>query len=106
LAPGIALALSSNTQIKNLFLLKKIDTNAIQWALAHQSCSGRSTETFSDASYLYLPIKVGNNSLGVIGVWLLKDSLTMDDSRIAQLLVDQAALAIERLNYASAQNKK
>ncbi len=79
-------------------LLKEIDANAIQWALAHQSRSGRSTETFSDASYLYLPIKVGNNSLGVVGIWPLKDSLTIDEFRIAQILVNQAAFAIERLN--------
>lgn len=75
------------------------DTNAIQWALAHHARAGQSTETFSDAHYLYLPIKLENNSLGVVGVRSLKGSLTLDDFRITQILVDQAALAIDRLSY-------
>ncbi|MBX9805751.1 MAG: DUF4118 domain-containing protein [Alphaproteobacteria bacterium] len=75
------------------------DESAIQWALAHQSRSGRFTDNFSDARYLYLPIKIGNNSLGVVGIWALKDQLTIDDFRIAQTLIDQAALAIDRLNH-------
>lgn len=79
--------------------LTEADASAIQWALAHQIRSGRSTENFSDASYLYLPIKIGNNSLGVIGIWALKDPLTTDDFRVAQTVIDQAALAIDRLNY-------
>jgi len=80
--------------------LTDADASAIQWALAHQNRSGRSTENFSDARYLYLPIKIGNNSLGVVGIWALKDQLTIDDFRITQTLIDQAALAIDRLNYA------
>lgn len=79
--------------------LAEADASAIQWALAHQSRSGRSTENFSDARYLYLPIKIGKNSLGVVGIWALKNQLTIDDFRIAQTLIDQAALAIDRLNY-------
>jgi two-component system sensor histidine kinase KdpD len=79
--------------------LTEADASAIQWALAHQNRSGRSTENFPDARYLYLPIKIGNNSLGVVGIWALKDQLTIDDFRVAQTLIDQAALAIDRLNY-------
>jgi hypothetical protein len=37
--------------------------------------------------------------LGVVGIWALKDQLTIDDFRVAQTLIDQAALAIDRLNY-------
>ena len=79
--------------------LTEADASAIQWALAHQNRSGRSTENFSDARYLYLPIKIGNNSLGVVGIWALKNQLTIDDFRVAQTLIDQAALAIDRLNH-------
>lgn len=81
------------------FELTEADASAIQWALAHQTRSGRSTGNFSDARYLYLPIKIGNNSLGVIGIWSLKGQLTIEDFRIAQILIDQAALAIDRLSY-------
>jgi two-component system sensor histidine kinase KdpD len=80
-------------------LLTEADANAIQWALAHQIRSGKSTENFSDARYLYLPIKIGNNSLGVVGISAPKDQLTIDDFRITQTVIDQAALAIDRLNY-------
>jgi len=79
--------------------LTEADRNAIQWALAHKKRSGRSTDNFSDASYLYLPIKIGNNSLGVVGIWALKSQLTVDDFRVTQTLIDQAALAIDRLHY-------
>lgn len=78
--------------------LTESDANAIQWALAHQIRSGRSTENFSDAHYLYLPIKIGNNSFGVVGIWAIKDQLTIDDFRVAQTLIDQAALTIERFD--------
>jgi len=74
--------------------------------LAHQSRSGRSTKNFSDARYLYLPIKIGKNSLGVVGIRALKGQLTIDDLRMAQTLIDQAALAIDRLNYVSKPKKK
>ncbi len=80
-------------------VLTEMDVNAIQWALANQIRSGRSTDNFSNARYLYLPIKIGNNSLGVVGIWALKDQLTMDDFCIAQTVIDQAALAIDRLNH-------
>lgn len=86
--------------------LNEVDTSAIQWTLAHQRRSGRSTENFSDASYLYLPLKIGNNNLGVIGIWALKDQLTIDDFRIAQTLIDQAALAIDRLSYIKTSDKR
>jgi len=79
--------------------LTAVDESAIQWALAHQKRSGRSTDNFSDARYLYLPIKIGKNSLGVIGIRALKDQLTIDDFRIAQTLIDQSAVAIDRLSY-------
>lgn len=81
------------------FPLTEGDASAMQWALAHQSRSGKSTENFSDAHYLYVPIKIGNNSLGVVGVRALKDQLTLDDFHVAQTVIDQAALAIDRLSY-------
>jgi two-component system sensor histidine kinase KdpD len=81
------------------FELADVDESAIQWALAHQKRSGRSTDNFTDAHYLYIPIKIGKNSLGVVGIWAMKDSLTIDDFRIAQTLIDQSALAIDRLSH-------
>jgi len=136
------------------FEMNKVDADAIQWALAHQIRSGRSTDNFSDARYLYLPIKIRNYipmsddfpeilgprwggifdpvltprvgssegeigdektisdrwpnlqkiighgyCTGVIGIWALRAHLTVDDLRIAQILIDQAALAIDRLHY-------
>jgi two-component system sensor histidine kinase KdpD len=92
-------------KIKHLELTA-VDESAIQWALAHQKRSGRSTDNFSDARYLYLPIKIGKNSLGVIGIQALKDQLTIDDFRIAQTLIDQSALAIDRLSYIKNQKKR
>lgn len=83
--------------------LTEVDASAIQWALAHKNRSGKSTENFSDAAYLYLPIKAGKNSLGVIGIRALKNPLTIDDLRIVQTLVDQSALAIDRLNFLNKQ---
>ncbi len=78
--------------------LTEVDASAIQWALAHKNRSGKSTENFSDAAYLYLPIKIGNNSSGVVGIRAIKDQLTIDDLHIAQTLIDQSSLAIDRLS--------
>lgn len=86
--------------------LTPVDESAIQWALAHQSRSGRSTKNFSDARYLYLPLKIGKNSLGVVGIRALKNELTIDDLRMAQTLIDQAALAIDRLSYVTRPKSK
>jgi two-component system, OmpR family, sensor histidine kinase KdpD len=88
--------------IKNLDLTGS-DASAIQWALAHKSRSGKSTENFSDAAYLYLPLKMGNNSIGVVGIRALKNQLTVDDLNIAQILLDHSALAIDRLNHLAKQ---
>ena len=78
------------------------DTHAIQWTLAYKTRSGHLTDNFSDAHYLYLPIKIGNNSLGVVGIWAVKGRLTIQDFRVAQALIDQAALAIDRLDKKNA----
>jgi two-component system sensor histidine kinase KdpD len=86
--------------------LTEDDINAVQWTLSRQRRSGRSTENFSDAHYLYLPIKIEESSLGVIGICTIKNHLGIEDYRIAQTLIDQAALAIDRLNYINSARKQ
>lgn len=74
------------------------DLEAARWTYFHGERSGIATDTFSEAQYLYLPIKIDKFVHGIIGVSARKGNLSVDQLRIIQLLVDQAALGIDRLH--------
>ena len=56
-------------------------------------------DKFLKCPYLYLLREIGNNSLGAVGIWALRDKLTIDGFCVAQTLIDQTALAIDRVDY-------
>ena len=80
------------------------DMAAAHWALAHGSEAGRGADTLPGAKRLFLPMRTGRGTIGIIGL----DSplgregplLTPDQRRLLDSLSDQAGLAIERIHLA------
>lgn len=78
------------------------DVAAAKWVWQHAAPAGRGADTLPGAKWLFLPMRTGRGSVGVVGL----DSetkgplLTPDQRRLFDALADQAALAIERVNLA------
>ncbi|MEO6780171.1 MAG: DUF4118 domain-containing protein, partial [Bradyrhizobium sp.] len=79
--------------------LDKADLAAANWAWGNDRPAGRGSDTLPGAKRLFLPMRTGRGLVGVIG---LDDDrtgplLTPDQRRLLDALVDQGALAIERV---------
>ena len=82
--------------------LAEPDFAAAKWAWDRGQAAGRGAETLPGVRWLFLPMRTGGGLVGVVG--LNNDQpgalLTPDRRRLLDALVDQAALAIERINLA------
>ena len=76
------------------------DIAAASWAWKNDRAAGRGADTLPGAKRLFLPMRTGRAAVGVVGI----DSdtpgplLTPDQRRLFDALIDQGALAIERVN--------
>jgi two-component system, OmpR family, sensor histidine kinase KdpD len=79
--------------------LDKADLAAANWAWGNDRAAGRGSDTLPGAKRLFLPMRTGRGLIGVIGIDDDKTSplLTPDQRRLLDALVDQGALAIERV---------
>src|SRR6202044_560080 len=79
--------------------LDKADLAAANWAWGHDRPAGRGSDTLPGAKRLFLPMRTGRGLLGVIGIDDDKTGplLTSDQRRLLDALMDQGALAIERV---------
>lgn len=81
-------------------MLDEADLAAAKWTWQHAQAAGRGADTLPGAKRLFLPMKTGRGTVGVIGVD--RDApgplLSPDQRRLLDALSDQAALAIERIN--------
>lgn len=80
------------------------DWGAAKWAWEHSKKAGWKSDTLPAADWLFLPMKTGRGTVGLLGV-SFKDqqrSLTPDKSRLLEALADQVAIAVERTNLAAA----
>jgi two-component system, OmpR family, sensor histidine kinase KdpD len=79
--------------------LDKADLAAANWAWANDRSAGRGSDTLPGAKRLFLPMRTGRGPIGVIGIDDDKSGplLTPDQRRLLDALVDQGALAIERV---------
>lgn len=79
--------------------LADFDIAAAQWAWEHNHPAGRGADTLPGAKRLYLPLRTGRQTIGVVGLDSDKSGLllTPDQKRLFDALADQAALAIERI---------
>ncbi|VIO78295.1 Sensor protein KdpD [Bradyrhizobium ivorense] len=79
--------------------LDQADLAAANWAWGNDRPAGRGSDTLPGGKRLFLPMRTGRGPIGVIGVDDDRTGplLTPDQRRLLDALVDQGALAIERV---------
>jgi two-component system sensor histidine kinase KdpD len=79
--------------------LDDADLAAANWAWENNRSAGRGSDTLPGARRLFLPMRTGRGPIGIIGIDSDKPGplLTPDQRRLLDALMDQAALAIERV---------
>src|ERR1700760_1585479 len=79
--------------------LDKAGLAAANWAWSNDRPAGRGSGTLPGAKRLFLPMRTGRGPIGVIGIDNDRTGplLTPDQRRLLDALIDQAALAIERV---------
>jgi two-component system, OmpR family, sensor histidine kinase KdpD len=80
-------------------ILDDADVAAAKWAWQNDRVAGRGSDTLPGAKRLFLPMRTGRGAIGVMGIDSDKSGplLTPDQRRLLDALIDQAALAIERV---------
>jgi two-component system sensor histidine kinase KdpD len=78
------------------------DMAAARWCWQHSHPTGRGSDTLPGGKWLFLPLRTGSGTVGVLGID--RDApgplLTTDERRLLDALVDQVAVAIERISLA------
>ncbi|WP_426420085.1 DUF4118 domain-containing protein [Bradyrhizobium genosp. A] len=79
--------------------LDQADLAAANWAWSNDRSAGRGSDTLPGAKRLFVPMRTGRGPIGVIGIDNDRTGplLTPDQRRLLDALVDQGALAIERV---------
>jgi two-component system sensor histidine kinase KdpD len=82
--------------------LNEADLAAAHWCLEKGQAAGRGSDTLPGAMRLFLPLKSGALTLGVIGVRRDQEDfqLAPSERRLLDALIDLAAIAIERIRLA------
>jgi two-component system sensor histidine kinase KdpD len=80
--------------------LDEADLAAATWAWENNHVAGRGSDTLPGARRLFLPMRTGRGAVGVVGIDSDKPGplLTPDQRRLLDALIDQSALAIERVS--------
>ena len=80
-------------------ILDDADIAAAKWAWESNRVAGRGSDTLPGAKRLFLPMRTGRGAVGVVGIDSDKPGplLTPDERRLLDALIDQGALAIERV---------
>ncbi|MGZ8390683.1 MAG: DUF4118 domain-containing protein [Rhodoplanes sp.] len=76
------------------------DIAAAKWSWENDRVAGRGSDTLPGAKRLFLPMRTGRGAVGVIGIDSDKQGplLSPDERRLLDALIDQSALAIERVH--------
>ncbi|GAB6841698.1 two-component system sensor histidine kinase KdpD [Methylorubrum rhodinum] len=80
-------------------MLDEADLAAAQWAFDNERPAGRGADTLPGAKRLFLPMRTGRGTIGVIGLDAdgTGPMLTPEGRRLLDALADMGALAIERV---------
>lgn len=83
-------------------VVEDADLAAAKWAWENNRPAGRGADTLPGAKWLFLPMRTGRGPVGVVGIdtGAADALLTPDQRRLLDALIDQAALAIERVTLA------
>jgi two-component system, OmpR family, sensor histidine kinase KdpD len=79
--------------------LDEADLAAAKWTWENDRAAGRGSDTLPGAKRLFLPMHTGRGPIGVVGIDSDKPGplLTPEQRRLLDALMDQGALAIERV---------
>jgi two-component system sensor histidine kinase KdpD len=79
--------------------LDEADLAAAKWTFENDRAAGRGSDTLPGAKRLFMPMHTGRGAIGVVGIDSDKAGplLTPDQRRLLDALMDQGALAIERV---------
>ena len=88
-------------------LLSPDEAAVAHWSYLNQKPAGAGTDTLQGAKAFYLPVVTQGKTLGVIGLAREKDTplLSQDSKFFLQLIVSQAAMALERQSFSDAQRR-
>ncbi len=83
--------------------LDEADVAAAKWAFKNNRTSGRGSDTLPGAKRLFIPMRTGRGVVGVVGIDSDKEGplLTPEQQRLLDALIDQAALAVDRVRLAA-----
>ncbi|MEN3384142.1 MAG: two-component system, OmpR family, sensor histidine kinase KdpD [Hyphomicrobiales bacterium] len=79
--------------------LDAADLAAAKWAWQNDRAAGRGADTLPGAKRLFIPMRTGRGIVGVVGIDSDRPGplFTPDQQRLLDALIDQGALAIERV---------
>ena len=87
--------------------LDESDLAAANWAWRNNRPAGRGSSTLPGAERLFLPMRTGRGIVGIVGLDSDKAGplFTPDERRLLDALIDQSALAIERIHLVEDMDK-
>ena len=87
------------------FLLSEDEKAVAGWCYLNQKQAGAGTDTLMGAGAFYMPVVSQGKSLGVIGLSCERSNPSTNSKFLLQLIVSQAAMALERQALSDAQHK-
>jgi two-component system, OmpR family, sensor histidine kinase KdpD len=83
-------------------VIEDADLAAAKWTWENNRPAGAGADTLPGAKWLFLPMRTGRGPVGVVGIdtGATGSLLSPDQRRLLDALIDQAALAIERVTLA------
>ncbi len=88
--------------------LDQAELGAAKWSFENNRPAGRGSETLPGAKRLFVPLRTGSGAVGVVGLARGQRPemlLTPDERRLLDALMDQSAVAIERVRLAAQINE-
>lgn len=82
--------------------LEDADLAAAKWSWEHDQAAGRGADTLPGGKWLFLPLRTARGAIGVIGIDRDEPGplFSPEERRLLDALLDQAAVAIERISLA------